>query len=279
MLVRSCLATRLRANHPLALITDGGTHFFNKLVDKVFKKYGVQHRTSLVYHPQANGQAEVSDREINSIMEKIVNRSRRDWSKKIEDALWAYRTTFKTQLGMSPFRLVYVKACHLPVKLEHRAYWATRLLNMDSKVAREKRMLQLSELDEFRNEAYENARIYKEKTKAWHDKHIVRKDFEPGQRVLLFNSRLKLFLGKLKSKWSGPFTVVQVFPYEGVEIMNPEKGQFKVNAQRLKPYFRGEFHTGKHDTILSTLITTQKVLFYTLINIGFEHFLCPNQPN
>ena len=78
---------------------------------------------------------------------------------------------------------------------------------MDSKVAGEKRMLQLSELDEFRNEAYENARIYKQKTKAWHDKHIIRKEFEAGQQVLLFNFRLKLFPGKLKSRWSGPFTV------------------------------------------------------------------------
>ena len=85
-------------------------------------------------------------------------------------------------------------------------------------------MLQLSELDEFRNDTYENARIYKENMKAWHDKHIVRKQFEPSQQVLLINSRLKLFPCKLKSKWSGPFTVVQVFPYGGVEIMHPEKG-------------------------------------------------------
>ena len=123
---------------------------------------------------------------------------------------------------------------------------------MDNKVAGEKRMLQLSELDEFCNEAYENARIYMEKTKAWHGKHIVRKEFEHGQQVLLFNFRLKLFPGKLKSEWSGPFTVVQVFPYGGVEIMHLEKGQFKVIAQRLKPYFGGEFHTRRQDTILST---------------------------
>ena len=171
--LRSHIFTRFGT--PRALIMDGGTHFCNKLVDKVLQKYGVRHRYSLAYHPQANGQAEVSNREIKSIMEKIVNSSRKDWSKKIDDALWAYRTTFKTPLGMSPFRLVYGKACHFLVELEHRAYWATWLLNMDSKVAGEKRMLQLSELDEFRNEAYENARIYKEKTKAWHDKHIQRK--------------------------------------------------------------------------------------------------------
>ena len=101
---------------------------------------------------------------------------------------------------------------------------------MDSKVAEEKQMLQPSELDEFYNEAYENAQIYKEKTKAWHDKHIVRKEFEPSHQVLLFNSWLKLFPSKLKSKWSSPFTVVQVFPCKGVEIMHPEKGQFKINA-------------------------------------------------
>ena len=101
---------------------------------------------------------------------------------------------------------------------------------MDSKVVGEKRMLQLRELDEFFIEAYGNARIYKERTKSWQDKHIVRKEFEPGQQFLLFNSRFKLFSGKLKSKWSDPFTMVQVFPYGGVEIMHPEKGQFKVNT-------------------------------------------------
>ena len=125
------------------------------------------------------------------------------------------------------------------------------MLNIDSKVAGEKQMLQLSELDEFHNEAYENARIYKEKTKAWHDKHIIRKEFEAGQRVLLFNFRLKLFPGKLRSRWSEPFTVTQVFPHGGAEIMYPKKGTFKFNTQRLKPYFGGEIHANKQTFQLS----------------------------
>ena len=111
-----------RFGTPQALITGNGTHFCNNMIDKVLQKYGVRHRTSLAYHPQSNGQAEVSNREIKSILEKTVNSSRKDWFKKIEDALWAYLTAFKTPLGMSPFRVVYGKACHLPVELEYQAY-------------------------------------------------------------------------------------------------------------------------------------------------------------
>ena len=159
--LRSHIFTRFGTLH--ALITDGGTHFCSKLVHSVLGKYGVRHRTSLAYHPQNNGQVEVLNREIKSILEKTINSSKKDWAKKIDDALWSYRTTFKTPLGMSSFRLVFRKACHLPVELERIAYWVTRKLNMDSKVASEKRILQPSELEEFRNEAYKNSRIYKEK--------------------------------------------------------------------------------------------------------------------
>ncbi|KAJ8769335.1 hypothetical protein K2173_002539 [Erythroxylum novogranatense] len=180
----------------------------------IFARFGV---------PRTNGQAEVSNREIKSILEKTVNPNRKDWTLRLDDALWAYRTTYKT-----------------PVELEHRAYWAVKQCNMQLDEAGEHQKLELQELDEIINDAYENSRIYKEKMKAFYDHMISRKHFIIGKKVLLYHSRLKLFPSKLKSKWIGPFVITNVFPHGAVEIQSLETHKiFKVNGHRFKPFYKG----------------------------------------
>ncbi|XP_050890539.1 uncharacterized protein LOC127095943 [Lathyrus oleraceus] len=193
---------------PRARISDEGTYFLNKLMENMLKKYNVKHKIATPYHPQTSGQVEVSNR--------------KDWALKLEDEIWAYRTAFKA-----------------PIELEHTSFWASKFLNYDLAKAGESRILQLHELEEFRNQAYENAKLYKEKTKKWHDQKLQRKEFVEGQLVLLFNSRLKIFPGKLKSRWPGPFMVHKVFPHGAIKLKNPNNGDtFKVNGQRLKHYYK-----------------------------------------
>nr|GEZ18727.1 reverse transcriptase domain-containing protein [Tanacetum cinerariifolium] len=171
---------------------------------------------------------------------KTVGENRALWSDKLEDALWAFRTAFKTSVGCTPYRLVYGKACHLPLELEHKAFWALKHVNFDLKTTGNHRKLQLNELSELHDQAYENSLINKERTKKLHDEKIKNRIFNVGDQVLLFNSRLKIFSGKLKSRWSGPFTISEIYPYETAKLVHPDGCNFKMNCHHLKHYHGGD---------------------------------------
>nr|GEW25788.1 reverse transcriptase domain-containing protein [Tanacetum cinerariifolium] len=170
-----------RFGAPRAIISDRGTHFFNDQFAKVMLKYEVTHRLSIAYHPQTSRQVEVSNCGMKRILERTIGENRASWSDKLDDALWAFRTAYKTPIQCTPYKLVYGKACHLSIVLEHKAYWALKQANFDLAV-----------------------------------------------------------VGKLKTRWSGPFSITKVFPYGTVELSQANRPNFKVNGHRVKHYFRGD---------------------------------------
>ncbi|GKA98450.1 reverse transcriptase domain-containing protein [Tanacetum coccineum] len=180
-----------------AIISDRGTHFCNDKFAKVMSKYRVTHSLDTAYQPQMSGQVEVSNRGLKRILERTVRENRASWSDRLDDALWAFHTAYKTPIGCTPY-------------------------------------------NELRDQAYENSLIYKERTKKLHDSKIKNRIFNVGDQVLLFNSRLKIFSGKLKTRWSGPFTITEVFPYGTAKISHTNESNFKVNCHRLKHYFGGD---------------------------------------
>nr|GEX14425.1 reverse transcriptase domain-containing protein [Tanacetum cinerariifolium] len=223
-----------RFGTPKAIISDRGTHFCNDQFSRVMLKYGVTHHLSTAYHPQTSGQVEVTNHGLKRILERTVGENRALWSDKLEDALWAFRTAFKTHVSYTPYRLVYGKACHLPLELKQKAFWALKHAKFDLKTTGNHRKLQLNELSELRDQAYENSLIYKERMKKLHDAKIKNWIFNVGDQVLLFNSRLKIFSGKLKSRWSGPFTISEIYPYGTAKLTHSDGSNIKVVCHHLK---------------------------------------------
>lgn len=203
-----------RFSFPHAIISDDRKHLCNKLFEKLMKKNGINHKVVSPYHPQTSGQVETSNKQIKGILEKVVKPSRKNWALKLNDVLWAYRKTHKTVLSMSPYKMLYGKACHLPLEIEHKAYWAIQNINFELSQAGKERTLQISELEELRDEAYENTRIYKDKVKRIHD----------GRRFFLVELCAFLICGKMN--------------------------RFQVNGKRIKPYIDGASRMEKVELIL-----------------------------
>ncbi|GKD37645.1 reverse transcriptase domain-containing protein [Tanacetum coccineum] len=180
---------------------------------------------------------------LKRILERTVGENNASWSDRLDYALWAFSTAYKTPIGCTPYKLVYGKSCHLPIELEHRAYWALKHASFDLQTTGDHWKLQLNELNELRDQAYENSLIYKERTEKLHNSKIKNLIFNVGDQVLLFNSRLKIFSGKLKTRWFDPFTITEVFPYGTSKLSHSDGSNFKVNCHRLKHYFGGDTPT------------------------------------
>nr|GEY11806.1 DNA-directed DNA polymerase [Tanacetum cinerariifolium] len=161
-----------RGNSSAPWFTDFANYHAGNFIVKVMLKYGVTHRLSTAYHPQTSGQVEVSNRGLKRILQRTIGENHASWSDKLDDSLWAFRTAYKTPIGCTPYKLVYGNTCHLPIELEHKAYWALKQANFDLTVAGDHQKVQLNELNELRDHAYENSLIYKEKTKRIHDSKI-----------------------------------------------------------------------------------------------------------
>nr|GEV72000.1 reverse transcriptase domain-containing protein [Tanacetum cinerariifolium] len=195
---------------------DHGTHFCNDQFANVMLKYGVTHHLSTAYHPQTSRQVEVSNHGLKRIIQRTVGENRALWSDKLDDALWAFHIAFKTPIKCTPYKLMYKKDCHLLIELEHKAYWALKHCNFDLKST--------------------------EKTKKIHDSKIKNRVFNVGDQVLLFNSRLKIFPGKLKTRWTRPFTVTQVFLYGTVELSQTNGPNFKMTVNDLNIILERTYH-------------------------------------
>ncbi|GJR51260.1 reverse transcriptase domain-containing protein [Tanacetum coccineum] len=233
---------------PKALISDRGTHFCNYQLEKALQKYGVTHKISTAYHPQTNGHTKVTNRAIKRILERSVRYNPKDWSEKLNDALWEFRTAYKTPTRYTPFRLVYGKGCHLSIEIEHKAYWALKQCNMDLTTSAKNRFMALNEFHEVTNRfghTKRKLRSIRKRTKKWHDSESEgNKHFKTGTKdyCLTQNSGFK----------RGPVLhckKYRVSIWSRGSIHDKNNFSFKVNGHMLKKYYDGYINTEGNELV------------------------------
>jgi hypothetical protein len=228
----------VRFGVPREIVTDQGAQFTSKLVQDIADKYKIKHQKSTPYHPQANGQVESTNKTLESIMTKTVQMHRKDWSDKLNEALWAYRITWKNSIGFTPYQLVYGKQVLLPIEFQIHTFKLAVDLGIDLSKAQKERIMQLNQLDEMRQAAIEHNILIQQQRAHWHDKFIKKKQFKVGDWALLFDSKFKNFKAKFTTHWLGPYEVAEVYDNGSVKLqtIDDEASSFTVNGHRLKLY-------------------------------------------
>ena len=228
-----------RFGYPLELVSDRGSHFLNETIQELTDLYKIKHRKSTPYYPRANGQVEVTNRILGTILTKTVADNRRDWDERLFEALWAYRTTFKVTTQNTPFTLVYGTEAIFPIKKEVPTLRVALESRLGDKESLATLLTELVKLDEIRMFALQSLEAMQQRRKTWHDRHIKIRQFKKDDQVLVYDSCYYKFLGKLQTRWLGPFKVLEVFDNGSLTIQDLEDTitPFRVNGLRVKHYF------------------------------------------
>jgi hypothetical protein len=228
----------VRFGVPREIVTDQGAQFTSKLVQGIVDKYKIKHQKSTPYHPQANFQVESTNKTLESIMTKTIQMHRKDWSDNLNEAVWAYRITWKNRIGFTPYHLVYGKKVLLPIEFQIHTFKLAVDLGTNISEAQKERIMQLNQLDEMRQEAIEHNILIQQQRAHWHDNFIKKKPFKVGDWALLFDSKFKNFKDKFTTHWLGPYEVVDVYDNGSVKLQtrDDEASSFTINGHRLKLY-------------------------------------------
>jgi len=210
------------------------------MIEELLSHHKIKHRTSTPYHPQANGQVEVTKKALEGILTKVVSNNREDWEERLVEATWAYNTTWKTTTGFTLYELVYGEKALLSIEFEYNTLMIATQLDLDLSSAQKERLFQLNGLDEFRMQALLHTEVVQLQRKIWHDKNIKEKQFQEGNWALLYDSRYKDFKGKLRTRWLRPYVVERCHDNGSVQsrTIDEEAIPLLVNGHGLKVYKR-----------------------------------------